>query len=131
MHDEESPENLPAAPVVQPAKEHSYAVFKNADFTRYLIGRFVASLGQQMLVVAIDWELYERTNSALPLAFVGLTQMIPMLLLTLRGKTTLTGTAALVQSVAREGLKNEDQASEAEPPASVGPPASAGPPASW
>jgi MFS family permease len=63
--------------------EHSYAVFKNADFTRYLIGRFVASLGQQMLVVAIDWELYERTHSALPLACVGLTQMIPMLLLTL------------------------------------------------
>jgi MFS family permease len=83
MHDEESPENLPAAPVTQPVVEHSYDVFKNADFVRYLIGRFVASLGQQMLVVAIDWELYERTGSALPLAFVGLTQMIPMLLFTL------------------------------------------------
>ncbi len=55
MHDEESPENLPAAPVKKPAVEHSYAVFKNADFVRYLLGRFVASLGQQMLVVAIDW----------------------------------------------------------------------------
>ena len=83
MHDEESPENLPAAPVVEPVVEHSYAVFRNADFVRYLIGRFVASLGQQMLVVAIDWELYERTGSALPLAFVGLTQMVPMILFTL------------------------------------------------
>ena len=88
MHDEESPENLPAAPlpaapVVQPVVEHSYAVFRNADFVRYLIGRFVSSLGQQMLVVAIDWELYERTGSALPLAFVGLTQMVPMILFTL------------------------------------------------
>ncbi|MGC9943491.1 MAG: MFS transporter [Verrucomicrobiota bacterium] len=83
MHDEESPENLPAAPVVQPVPEHSYGVFRNIDFVRYLVGRFVASLGQQMLVVAIDWELYERTGSALPLAFVGLTQMVPMILFTL------------------------------------------------
>jgi MFS family permease len=86
MHDEESPENLPAAPVAAAARaadENSYAVFRNADFVRYLIGRFVASLGQQMLVVAIDWELYERTGSALPLAFVGLTQMMPMILFTL------------------------------------------------
>jgi len=34
-------------------------------------------------VVAIDWELYERTHSALPLAFVGLSLMIPMILCTL------------------------------------------------
>jgi MFS family permease len=83
MHEQESPENLPAAPAPEPAAESSYTVFKNADFVRYLAGRFVASLGQQMLVVAIDWELYERTGSALPLAFVGLTQMVPMILFTL------------------------------------------------
>jgi MFS family permease len=83
MHDQESPENLPDAPAPKPASESSYAVFQNADFVRYLLGRFVASLGQQMLVVAIDWELYERTGSALPLAFVGLTQMVPMILCTL------------------------------------------------
>ncbi len=112
MHDEESPENLPAVPVVPPAAGHSYAVFRNADFVLYLIGRFVASLGQQMLVVAIDWELYERTGSALPLAFVGLTQMLPMILLTLpaghfadthdRRKIILSST--LVLSAASLGL---------------------------
>ena len=59
-----------------------YAVLRNADFFRYLTGRFVASLGQQMLVVAIDWELYRRTHSALALAFVGLSLMIPMILFT-------------------------------------------------
>ncbi len=56
---------------------------RNADFSRYLIGRFVASLGQQMLVVAIDWELYQRTHSALSLAFVGLSLMVPMILCTI------------------------------------------------
>ena len=49
----------------------------------YLVGRFVASLGQQMLTVAVGWELYERTHSALALGLVGLTQMLPMVLFTL------------------------------------------------
>jgi MFS family permease len=112
MHDDESPENLPVAPVIPPPTDHSYTVFRNADFVRYLIGRFVSSLGQQMLVVAIDWELYERTGSALPLAFVGLTQMLPMILFTLpaghfadthdRKKIILTST--LVLSAASLGL---------------------------
>ena len=49
----------------------------------YLIGRFIASLGQQMLTVAVGWELYERTRSALNLGYVGLAQMVPMILFTL------------------------------------------------
>src|SRR5205807_4825938 len=59
-----------------------YAVLRNRDYARYLTGRLVASLGQQMLVVAIDWELFKRTNSALALAFVGLSLMVPMILCT-------------------------------------------------
>src|SRR5277367_2309096 len=83
MHDQESPENLPDEPAPKPVDESAYAVLRYADYTRYLIGRFVASLGQQMLVVAIDWELYRRTHSALSLAFVGLSLMIPMILCTI------------------------------------------------
>ena len=58
-------------------------MLRNRDLALYLSGRFVASIGQQMLTVAVGWELYERTGSKLALAFVGLTQMIPMLLFTL------------------------------------------------
>jgi len=84
MHDQESPENLPDEPAPPAAREEGpYAVMRNPDYLRYLIGRFIASLGQQMLVVAIDWELYARTHSALPLAFVGLSLMIPMILCTI------------------------------------------------
>src|SRR6266446_3276061 len=68
----------PLAPVHDP-----YAVLRNRDLLLYLIGRFVASLGQQMLTVAVGWELYERTHSSLMLGLVGLTQMVPMLLFTL------------------------------------------------
>jgi len=88
MHEQEAPENLPDEPVpatvaTATAGTSAYSVLRIADFTRYLTGRFVASLGQQMLVVAIDWELYQRTHSALPLAFVGLSQMVPMILCTI------------------------------------------------
>jgi MFS family permease len=63
--------------------QNPYAVLRNGDFARYLIGRLVAVLGQQMLTVAVGWELYERTGSALALGLVGLTEMTAMVLLTL------------------------------------------------
>src|SRR5258706_8305132 len=75
------PEASAAAPVA--AGESPYAVLRNRDFLLYLIGRFVASLGSQMLVVAVGWELYERTHAALALGLVGLTNVVPMFLLTL------------------------------------------------
>ena len=65
------------------ADNDPYAVLRNRDVVLYLAGRLVASLGQQMLTVAVGWELYERTHSALALGLVGLTQMLPMLLFTL------------------------------------------------
>src|SRR5882672_2680886 len=75
----------PEAPVPRPAPadESPYAVLRNRDFLLYLIGRFVASLGAQMLTVAVGWELYERTYSALALGLVGLTNIVPMFLFTL------------------------------------------------
>lgn len=60
-----------------------YAVLRNRNYLLYLMGRFAASIGQQMLTVAVGWELYERTGSALALGMVGLIQTIPMLLFTL------------------------------------------------
>jgi MFS family permease len=60
-----------------------YAVLRNRDLALYLVGRFVSSLGQQMVTVAVGWELYRKTHSALALGLVGLTQTIPMILFTL------------------------------------------------
>ena len=63
--------------------EDAYAVLRNRDFLLFLIGRLVSSLGQQMIPVAVGWEIYTRTHSTLNLGYVGLTQMIPMILFTL------------------------------------------------
>src|SRR2546426_12491157 len=69
--------------VEKEAEENPYAVLRNRDFLLYLVGRFIASMGQQMLTVGVGWELYERTHSALALGLVGLTNVVPMFLFTL------------------------------------------------
>jgi MFS family permease len=89
-----------------------YEVLRNRDFLLYLIGRFIASFGQQMVTVAVGWELYERTGQPLALGLVGLTQMVPMIGLTLpaghfadnhnRKRIIITG--MLVMSMASIGL---------------------------
>src|SRR5947208_16290790 len=63
--------------------EPPFAILRHRDFSLYLIARFIAAFGQQMLTVAVLWELYERTHSSLALGLVGLTQMVPMVLLIL------------------------------------------------
>src|ERR1017187_3326171 len=82
MQQAESPENPPSPPV-KTSGDHPYALLKNRDFALYIIGRLVAVLGQQMFVMAVGWEIYDRTGSAMALGLVGLTQMIPMFLFTL------------------------------------------------
>jgi MFS family permease len=76
-----TPDSLDVPPLT--GVSDPYAVLRNRDFLFYLVGRFIASLGQQMLTVAVGWQLYERTHSALALGLVGLTQMGPMILFTL------------------------------------------------
>ncbi len=66
-----------------PLTQGPYEVLRNRNFLLYLAGRFIASVGQQMLTVAVGWELYERTDSALALGMVGFTQMVPMMMFTL------------------------------------------------
>lgn len=83
MHEAETPDQPIDAPALPKPEPHPYAIFRNADFTRYLIARFIAALGMQMLITALDWELYKRTHSGLALGFVGLALMIPMILCTL------------------------------------------------
>jgi MFS family permease len=109
MHETATPDNPPPPPA--PDKP-AYGVFRNADFVRYLAARFIAALGMQMLVTALDWELYKRAHSGLALGFVGLSLMVPMVLCTLpagqvadrfnRKKIILGSTLALV--VASLGL---------------------------
>src|SRR5512147_580373 len=69
-------------------------------------------MGQQMLTVAVGWELYERTGSALALGLVGLTEMVGMVVLTLPAghladnynRKRIIQTALLVAAASSAGL---------------------------
>lgn len=60
-----------------------YQALRSRDFRVLLIGTFIATMGEQMVNVALGWELYDRTGSALVLGIVGLVQVIPVLILSL------------------------------------------------
>ncbi len=59
----------------------SYSALHFRDFRLLLATVFLTMFGQQMLTVAIGWELYNRTGSALVLGGIGLAQVIPLILL--------------------------------------------------
>jgi MFS family permease len=71
----------------EPATSSSYGVLRNRDLLLYLISRLFATFGQQMVAMAVGWEVYERTHQSKhggwALMFVGLTQVFPMILFTL------------------------------------------------
>ncbi|MEO8546031.1 MAG: MFS transporter [Burkholderiaceae bacterium] len=53
------------------------------DFMRFWVARLFGTAGNQMLMVAIGWQMYELTGSAWDLGLVGLYQFVPALLFTL------------------------------------------------
>ncbi len=60
-------------------KHDPYAALRIRDFRLFLSGHVLSVLGVQMQNVAVGWQLYEKTNSAWPLAMVGLVQAAPMI----------------------------------------------------
>jgi MFS family permease len=75
-------EETPEPPV---ARKDPYAALRYRDFRLLLAGRFVTSLGDQMLSFAIGWELWLRTHNELALGLVGLVQVIPIIVFSLPG----------------------------------------------
>ena len=64
------------------AERHDpYAAFRIPSFRHYLTGNFIFLVGLQMQKVALLWEIYERTGSAIHLGYVGLAQFAPQLVL--------------------------------------------------
>lgn len=64
-------------------KHDPYAAFRISDYRIYVIGWLVALMGTRIQIVAISWEMYQRTGQALSLGLVGLTLAIPTMLFAL------------------------------------------------
>jgi MFS family permease len=65
------------------AQHDPLAAMRFRDYRLFTIGRVLIFTGGQMQTVALGWELYERTNSAIVLGGIGLAQVLPMIALTL------------------------------------------------
>ncbi len=59
------------------------AALRHRGYLIFLVGSLVSNIGNQMRVVAVGWEVFERTGSKLSLALVGLTLAVPVILLAL------------------------------------------------
>lgn len=70
-------------PVPPYTRHDPFAALRFRDFRLLMIGTFVTVIAEQMLNVALGWELYERTRSPLMLGLVGLVQVLPVLALAL------------------------------------------------
>lgn len=56
-------------------------VYRQPGFVAFVIARLIAVFATQIQAVVVAWQVYEITGEPLSLAYVGLAQFIPMLLL--------------------------------------------------
>jgi MFS family permease len=63
------------------ARHDPYAALRDGSFRLFLAGNMLSTMGIQMQTFAISWEVYERTRSNLAMGWVGLAQVLPVVLL--------------------------------------------------
>ena len=61
----------------------SESLLRHRAFMRFWFARLAGTAANQMLMVAIGWQMYDLTGSAWDLGLVGLYQFVPALLFTL------------------------------------------------
>ncbi|HEX4204661.1 MAG TPA: MFS transporter [Ktedonobacteraceae bacterium] len=74
---------LQDAAILAAPSHDPYQALRFRSYRFLLIGTFIAAIGEQMVNIAIGWELYDRTGSALVLGGVGLAQVLPVIVLSL------------------------------------------------
>ncbi len=67
-----------------------YAVLRYPNYRYFVLGRSFFTLAMQMQTVAVSWEIYQRLrlntgDAALALGFIGLVQVVPMVVFALPG----------------------------------------------
>ena len=71
-------------------KSDPYAVLRFANYRYFVLGRSFFTLAMQMQTVAVSWDIYQRLHvntrdAALALGFIGLVQVVPMMVFALPG----------------------------------------------
>src|SRR6185437_8907576 len=63
----------------------AWRVMRNRDYSLLFWGQLISAAGTQIQVVAVAWQVYQITNSAIALGVIGLVQAIPRLIFSLVG----------------------------------------------
>ena len=58
-----------------------FSAFRHSSYRRYFLSRFLTSLAAQIVSVAVAWQMYDETQNAALLGWIGLVQFLPALLL--------------------------------------------------
>jgi MFS family permease len=82
----DQPLALASAPVVSPKLiPGPWSVLRNRDYALLFWGQLISAAGTQMQIVAVSWQVYLLTHSAVALGLIGLVQAIPRLIFSLVG----------------------------------------------
>jgi MFS family permease len=58
-----------------------FAAFRHSSYSRYFTSRFFTAFAAQIVSVAVAWQIYDQTQNAIYLGWIGLVQFLPALLL--------------------------------------------------
>jgi MFS family permease len=78
-------EGGPLMASARPGLRQAFAALAFADYRRFAASLLLTSMGAQLLQVAILWQVYELTGSALALGLTGLARALPHMVLSLVG----------------------------------------------
>lgn len=82
----DQPLALASAPVVSPKLiPGPWSVLRNRDYALLFWGQLISAAGTQMQIVAVSWQVYLLTHSAVALGLIGLVQAVPRLIFSLVG----------------------------------------------
>jgi MFS family permease len=76
---------LPASKTPASKAPGYWSVLRNRNYALLFWGELISAAGTQMQIVAVSWQVYELTHSAVALGLIGLFQAIPRLLFSLVG----------------------------------------------
>lgn len=62
-----------------------YPALKSRDFRLFWLAQFVSNSGNQMQIVAVNWQIYLLTNSPIALGLIGLFRFLPIITFSLIG----------------------------------------------
>ena len=82
---DEVAQEAPESSTLPEKRPSSWSVLRNRNYSLLFWGQMISSAGTQMQIVAVAWQVYLLTHSAIALGLIGLVQAIPRLIFSLVG----------------------------------------------